>query len=111
MKKYLVTYHTPASAMMNMDNVSPEEMAKGMEPWIKWGEDFKDNIVEMGAPIRTLGETKDSKSYKTSKRQITGYSIVQAEDEEGVKRVFHDHTHLTWHPETSLEIHEITPMG
>lgn len=111
MKKYLVTYHTPASAMMDMSNVSPEEMAKGMEPWQKWSEDFKDQIVEMGAPLQTIGVTKDSRSYEASNRQITGYSIIQAEDEAGVKRVFNDHTHLTWNPETSLEIHELMPMG
>ena len=111
MEKYLVTYHTSASAMMEMSNVTTEDMAKGMEPWRKWAEDFKDHLVEMGAPLRTIGETKDSKSYEASSRQITGYSIIQAENEAGVKRVFNDHTHLTRHPETSLEIHELTPMG
>ena len=34
MKKFMVIYHAPIDAIQQMGNVSPEEMKKGMEPWM-----------------------------------------------------------------------------
>jgi len=34
MKKFIVIYHAPGSAMEQMQNATPEEMKKGMEPWM-----------------------------------------------------------------------------
>ena len=36
LKKYLVTYHSPASAMKKMQTATKEEMAAGMNEWMKW---------------------------------------------------------------------------
>lgn len=35
MKKFLVHYIAPESAMEQMKNASPEDMKKGMEPWME----------------------------------------------------------------------------
>lgn len=36
MKKIIVIYHAPVSAMEQMQDATPEEMQKGMEPWMIW---------------------------------------------------------------------------
>jgi len=36
MKKFIVLYHAPETAMETMKNTSPEDAKKGMEPWMAW---------------------------------------------------------------------------
>ena len=35
MKNFVVVYHAPTSAIKQMQAASPEEMQKGMEPWME----------------------------------------------------------------------------
>ena len=77
MKKYVVIYHAPASAMEQMAAASPEEMAKGMEPWMEWAAKCGDGLVDIGTPLG--GGQKLSKTGSSpSDRSVTGYSILQA---------------------------------
>ncbi len=46
MRKFLVLYMSPVSAEEQMQNASPEDMQKGMEPWVKWFDAHKQAIVE-----------------------------------------------------------------
>ena len=56
-----------------MTNVTPEEMQKGMEPWMAWAERCGDSLVDMGAPLG--GGQKLTKSGSTpSDKEVTGYS-------------------------------------
>jgi hypothetical protein len=34
MSKYIVIYHADAAAMAGMQDMSPEQMAEGMKPWM-----------------------------------------------------------------------------
>ena len=90
-------------------NSTPEQQKKGMDAWMKWMEANKTSIVEGGAP---LGKTKrvDSNGASSSKNEIGGYSIVQAESPEAATKLFgKDHPHLKM-PGTWLEIMEIMPL-
>jgi len=51
MKIFMVIYHAPASAMEQMKDVSPEEMKKGMEPWMEWAKKCGSGLVDMGSPL------------------------------------------------------------
>ena len=97
----------PVSAEAQM-NVSPEEMKKGMEPWLAWYKKCGKAIVDMGAPLGK-GTCLDKKGSSKGKTQVTGYSIVQAKHMEAVKAMLKDHPHLMI-PKASIEALEIMPM-
>jgi hypothetical protein len=108
LKKFMLLYMAPVAAEVQM-NVSPEEMKKGMEPWMAWYNKNKNSIVDLGAPLGK-GACVDTKGNKKTQTQVTGYSIIQAEDIESVKAIIANHPHLMM-PQASIEILEIMPMN
>ena len=97
----------PVSAEVQM-NVSPEEMKKGMEPWLAWQKKHGKAIVDMGNPVGK-GSCFDKKGSSKSKSEVTGYAIIQAKDMNGVKAVLAEHPHFML-PKASIEVLEIMPM-
>ena len=108
LKKFMLLYMAPVAAEVQM-NVSPEEMKKGMEPWMAWYNKNRESVVDLGTPLGK-GECVDAKGSKKTQSQVTGYSIVQAEDIESVKDMIANHPHLMM-PQASIEIMEIMPMS
>jgi hypothetical protein len=107
MMKFMVLYVAPVSAEAQM-NVSPEEMKKGMEPWNAWYKKCQKAIVDMGAPLGK-GMCVDKKGSSKGKTQVTGYSIVQANDMAAAKALLTDHPHLMM-PKASIELLEMMSM-
>jgi hypothetical protein len=107
LKKFMVLYMAPVAAEEQM-KVSPEEMKKGMEPWNAWYKKYQKAIVDFGGP---LGKGTHFTKRGTSKgqTQVTGYSIVQAEDMEALKPIIAKHPHFMM-PKASIEVLEIMPM-
>jgi hypothetical protein len=103
----MILYMAPVSAEAQM-NVSPEEMKKGMEPWIAWQKKNGKAIVDLGAPLGK-GMCFDKKGSSKSKTQVTGYSIIEAKDMDGAKAIIANHPHLMM-PKASIEVLEIMPM-
>ncbi len=103
----MILYMAPISAEQQI-NFSPEEMEKGMEPWLAWYKKAGKTIVDMGAPLGK-GECFDKKGSSKTKSQVAGYTIVQAKDLNEVKNIITDHPHLMM-PNASIEIFEIMPM-
>lgn len=111
MKKYLVVYCAPAEAMAKMATATPEEQKAGMAEWAKWKEKNGDSIVEMGEPIMLGQGTRDGNNWQNSTKQVSGYSIVQAQNMDAAKKIFENHPHVHWHPESKIGIYETMPMG
>ena len=110
MKKFVVIYHAPMSAAEQMANVTPEEMAKGMEPWMAWVQRSGSALVDIGAPL--VGGQKLTKAgASASDKQVVGYSIVQAEDIEAAKALLDGHPHIEGMEGGEIEVHEAVPMG
>jgi hypothetical protein len=108
MKKFLLLYLSPVSAEEQMQSASPEDMQKGMEPWVRWFDAQKQAMVEMGTPTgNELNVTKTGSSKP--KTYIGGYSIVQAEDMDAVKTLLSDHPHFMMEG-NSIEVLELMPM-
>jgi hypothetical protein len=107
LNKFMILYMAPVSAEAQM-NISPEDMKKGMEPWMAWYNKAGKAIVDMGAPLGK-GTSFDKKGSSKGQTQVTGYSIVQAKDIDAVKAMLTDHPHLMM-PKASIEILEIMPM-
>jgi hypothetical protein len=110
MKKFIVIYHAPATFMEQAQDMTPEDMQKGMEPWMAWAARCGSGLVDMGSPL--AGGQKLSPSGSTdSDRQVVGYSILQAEDMAGAKALLAGHPHLDWANGCEIEVHETMPMG
>ena len=110
MKKFLAIYYAPASALAAMANITPEEAAKGMEPWMQWNAKCGDHIVDLGAPLmggQHLGTTGD---WSGSEREVSGYSMLQGNSIDEVKALFEGHPHLSWAPGCAVEVYECAPM-
>jgi hypothetical protein len=110
MKKFLVIYHATPEAVKQMAAATPKQQAKSMEGWMKWAQKSGEQLVEMGAPLMN-GEllSKDGTSKK-SRKNVTGYSIVQADTLEKAKKLLKGHPHLKANAECTIEIHESMPI-
>ena len=108
MKKYLLLYLSPVSAEQQMQTASPEDMQKGMEPWVRWFDAHQQALVEMGAPTgNEMNVTKAGSSRPST--FIGGFSIVQAEDRNAVQAMLSDHPHFLMEG-NSIEVLELIPM-
>ncbi len=111
MKKFIVIYHAPIDALEQMQNASPEEAEKGMEDWMKWAKKCGDHLVDLGNPLANGQKLTTNGSSEKSQRQVCGYSILQAENMEEVKKLLKDHPHLSgWEVSCEIEVHESLPL-
>ena len=110
MKKYLVIYSSPAEAMAQMKNITPEQAAEGMKPWMAWKEKCGSSLVEMGAPLAPGQKTGGAGTWAGGTSEVSGYSIVQGENLEEVKALMEGHPHLSWGEGCTVEIHEHIAM-
>lgn len=111
MKKFIVLYHASDDAMKEIMNATPEQQKAGMDGWMKWAAKCGDKLVDMGSPLMG-GQTisQDGKS-KHSTKEVTGYSVLQANDMNEAKSLLTGHPHLAANPACSIEVHENMPMA
>jgi hypothetical protein len=110
MKKFIVLYHSPAEAMAMMENVTPEQRMEGMKPWFAWKEKLGDKMLDLGAPLSPGIKINPDGSTESSTKEVTGYSMIQAEDLNEAKSLLEDHPHLSWSEACDIEIHELAAM-
>lgn len=109
MKKFIIIYYAPASAMEQMQDATPEEMQKGMEPWMVWAKKCGKGLVDMGSPLAG-GQMLTKSGSSSSDKNVVGYSILQAEDMQGAKALLAGHPHLEWADGCEIEVHESMPL-
>ena len=107
MKKYIVIYIASTSAMEKMKDATPEDMKKGMEPWMAWAKRIGDALVDWGTPLG--GGQRITKSGSSPSAPVVGYSILQAEDMEAAHALLKGHPHLDWAAGCEIEVHESLP--
>ena len=111
MKKFIVTYHVPASAMAQMDNATPEQQAEGMKAWMDWAQKCGDKLVDMGAPLANGQHISPGGAIRNSTKEFSGYSILQAENMDEAKALMKGHPHLNgWNADASIELSETMPI-
>ncbi len=108
MKKFLVLYSAPASAMEQMAKATPEQAKAGMELWMKWKSRNEKAIVDLGTPLGN-GVAVQQGSASKSKSNVAGFSIVQGESMDAIKRMLAEHPHLHT-PGGSIDVLEFLPM-
>ena len=104
MKKFLVLYHAPASAMEQMAKATPAQAKAGMDLWMKWKDKNSKGIVDLGMP---LGNGRRLQSGQPS--TVVGYSIVQADSIDAATKMMKDHPHFHT-PGGSVEVFEFLPV-
>jgi len=110
MKKFMVIYHAPAEAVAQMASATPEEMKAGMEPWMTWAAKCGEQLVDMGTPLMGGLKLRPDGSSENSVREVTGYSVLQAENMDEAKSLVEGHPHLAWTGGCEIEIHESMPL-
>ena len=111
MNKYIVLYYAPASATDQMDNLTPEQMAEGMAPWMAWMQNCGDALVDPGAPLGGGVNVAASGDAAPSDKNLTGYSILQAASIEVAQALVAGHPHFGFGPGCEVEVHEAMPIG
>jgi hypothetical protein len=111
MKKYIVIYHAPMEAIARMQNMPPEESRKGMEIWMQWAENCGDHLVDHGTPLGFGQRLNVDGTSQNSKRQVCGYSVLQAENMEQARALLLGHPHLSgWDNACEIEVHVSLPL-
>jgi hypothetical protein len=106
-KRFLIIYHAPVDAMAQTANASPEEMAEGMALWKAWAKRAGSNLTDLGAPLVNGKRLHSNGSSAPSNRDVTGYSLIEAEGWEEVVDLLSGHPHISgWDPGATIEIHE-----
>jgi hypothetical protein len=106
-KRFLIIYHAPTDAMTQMGNSSPEDMAIGMAMWKAWAKRAGSQLTDLGAPLINGRRLHPNGSSAPSSKDVTGYSLLEAEDWEELEDLLSGHPHISgWHPEATIEVHE-----
>lgn len=110
MKQFIVLYYAPASAVEQMHKASPEEMKKGMEPWMEWAKKVGSGMVDLGTPLGNGHKVTKSGATATN-AEVTGYSILQAKDMDTAVEMLKGHPHLGWAEGCEIEVYESMPLA
>lgn len=111
MKKFMILYLAPMDAMKQMANSTPEDQKKGMDEWMNWAQKCGDKLVDMGTPLANEQLLTPDGKTKQSNTEVTGYSILQAENMEEAKDLLKGNPHISgWNAECSIDVTEFMPM-
>ena len=110
MKKFMVIYHAPPEAIALMSEATPEQKEEGMKPWFAWKESLGDKLLDFGTPLMGGTRLLPDGSSEMSTKQVTGYSVLKAEDMEEAKSLLSGHPHLAWSGGCNIEVHECVEM-
>ena len=110
MKKFIVFYQAPASAMAKMAESTPEQKEEGMKVWYAWRDSLGDKLIDFGTPLMQGRRLEPNGSIKDSRSEVTGYSIFNAASKEEAESLLSSHPHLNWTDGVALEVHECIPL-
>ncbi|MBO6517431.1 MAG: hypothetical protein JJ975_12865 [Bacteroidia bacterium] len=110
MKNFIVIYHAPAEVMAQMASATPEQKEEGMKPWFAWKERLGDQLVDFGSPLMGGQRLLPGGATENSTKEVTGYSIIRANDMEEAKSLLQGHPHLNMPDTCDIELHETVAM-
>jgi hypothetical protein len=105
MKKFTVLYHASNSALEQMRKSTPAQKKAGMDAWLAWAKEAGSAIVDLGTPLGN-GKSITRNTVSLSKKEVCGYSILQAESTEDIIKLLKKHPHFMTPGPCSIEVHE-----
>lgn len=107
MKKFIILYNGPATPTEQM---APEKVQEVMLAWKTWMEKLGTKMVDIGQPMAN-GQAVVDDGSEGQATQLSGYSIIQAENIETAKELVKDHPFLSDKTgKFSVEVHELLPV-
>lgn len=92
--------------MAQMANVSPEQMKKGMEPWMFWAQKCGNQLVDLGQPLANAHRMSKTEHGPVDSN-VAGYSILQGNSMDEIKPLIENHPHLNWVEGAQIEVFEM----
>ena len=103
-KRFMLLYNGPATPPQEM---APDQRQAIMEEWQAWMTRVGPALTDMGAPTANGVAVVDDGSLGAA-TQVNGYSFVEADDLDAVKRLVDGHPFLgEGSGRFSIEIHEV----
>jgi hypothetical protein len=106
MPKYLVLYESSVPPRQMMAEATPEQMQAGMDAWMQWSGKAGSGVVDLGSPLSSAGSVGGGGNDR-----VTGFSILQADSEDDVRKLLDGHPHLHSPGEPSISVYEFIEMG
>ncbi len=108
MNTYVFVYHAPTPPAGAVAP-TPEQMQTVMAEWNAWAGKVGDRMIDFGTPL-TGGIRVGPDGTAPSDREVTGYSILQADDLDAAVDLARSHPHLTMPGGCEIEVHTVLPV-
>ena len=102
MPKYLVLYESSVPPREMMSELTPEQAQAGVDAWMNWSGKAGSGIVDLGSPVASAGNVGGGGGSE----RVSGFSILQADSEDGVRKLLDDHPHLQSPGDPSISVYE-----
>ena len=104
MPQFLYVYHNPANAYSagSTDDAPSDVMAE----WMKWAEQVGPAMKDFGRPASD-GMRVTADGVEPSTREVTGYTILEADSMEAAVELAKVHPHLTMPGGCEIEVHQL----
>ncbi|MBI1280476.1 MAG: hypothetical protein GC179_20305 [Anaerolineaceae bacterium] len=109
MRKYIVLYRAPITAVERFAQVSPEEAQQGMQLWFDWKEKLGSSLVDLGMQLGNAVNVAQSGVRKVDS-DIVGMSILQANSIDEALELVKNHHHLRWAKGAEITLLEEMPI-
>ena len=109
MTEFIVLYFASKSAQDKCKDMSPDEMSKMMEAWMKWVKNCGEHLVDMGSMLSNCKHL-DTTGSTSSSSEVCGYSIMQADNIAKIEELLKENPHLGMGDGVHVEIHEKMPL-
>lgn len=104
MTKYVFIYHAPPMPA-GATPLSPEDMQAIMGEWMAWADTVGGRMLDFGTPLAG-GILVTPEGTSPSTREVTGYSMIEAESMEDALDLARIHPHLNMPGGCEIEVHE-----
>jgi hypothetical protein len=112
MPKYMVLYRSSVPAGEQMGGDDPKAAQAGMELWMKWAGRVGGAITDMGSPLGSVVTVTPSgpTAAGAGSPLIGGFSVLEADSVDTVKKLLDDHPHFHAPGDPSIEVLEFLPI-
>ncbi len=108
MTRFMFVYHAPPMPE-DAPEMAPEDMQAVMQQWSAWGEKAGEHLLDFGAPM-DHGVRVTPAGTSPSESQVSGYSMLEAEDMDAALELARDHPHLNMPGGCEIEVLEVMPV-